>query len=74
MKKLGLRSLLICTVHDSILVDAYKDEKETICKLMTYVFADMNSNFKKVFGVDFNLPLKGEISVGPTWADMTDWN
>lgn len=73
MKKLGLRSLLICTVHDSILVDAFMDEMETICKLMTYVFADMNSNFKKVFGVDFNLPLKGEISVGPTWADMTEW-
>jgi DNA polymerase I-like protein with 3'-5' exonuclease and polymerase domains len=70
MRKLNLKSLLTCTVHDSILLDAFNEEKDIICKLIKYVFTDLNSNFKRIFGVDFTLPLKGEISIGTNWGDM----
>lgn len=72
MKKEGLKSLLICTVHDSIVVDAVPDEVDRICQLMFSVFDDIPSNFKKLFGVEFNLPMRAEVSVGPNWEETKE--
>ncbi len=72
MKKAGLKSLLICTVHDSIVVDAPKEEAKHIVRLMNDVFDDIPLNFKKLFGVEFNLPLRCEISIGDNWGDMLE--
>lgn len=72
MKKAGLKSLLICTVHDSIVVDGPKDEVKQIISLMMDVFRDIPLNFKRLFGVEFNLPIRCEISIGENWGDMTE--
>lgn len=70
MKKLNLQSLLVCTVHDSILIDAFENEKDIIFNLIEDVFRDLPHNFKRVFGVDFNLPLRCETSIGKDWGNM----
>lgn len=72
MKKLRLKSLLICTVHDSIVVDAPQEEAMQVCKLMFDVFDDIPSNFKRLFGVEFNLPMRCEVSIGNNWEDTTE--
>jgi DNA polymerase I-like protein with 3'-5' exonuclease and polymerase domains len=63
---------LINTVHDSIIVDF--DEKlcdnNSIVKLVDGCFTDVPLNFKKLFGVDFNLPMRVECQVGPNWGNM----
>jgi DNA polymerase I-like protein with 3'-5' exonuclease and polymerase domains len=63
---------LINTVHDSIIVDF--DEKlcdnNSIVKLVDDCFTDIPLNFKKLFGVNFNLPMRVECQVGSNWGNM----
>ncbi len=74
LKQAGLISLFICTVHDSILIDAPQEEVATVCKLMYDVFRDIPKNFFRLFNVKFNLPMAVEIQTGKTWGDMIDVN
>ena len=63
---------LINTVHDSIILDY--DEKvcdnNSIVSLVDKCFTDIPANFKKLFGVDFNLPMRVECQIGPNWGNM----
>lgn len=73
LKKLNFKDcLLVNTVHDSIVVDC--DEKTTdVEKLITTmheVFDDLPANFKKMFGVEFNVPMECETMVGLDWENM----
>jgi DNA polymerase I-like protein with 3'-5' exonuclease and polymerase domains len=74
MHRANLKSLLVCTVHDSILTDGPKAEAKKVCQLMNDVFRDIPSNFKRVFGVEFNLPVRCEISIGDSWGEMNEVN
>lgn len=61
MKALKLKSVLINTIHDSIVLDICPEEWYTICTMLEEVFADIPKNFEKLFGIPFNLPMKCEI-------------
>ena len=68
MRKLRLKSLLVSTVHDSILSDCPSSELEVMIQLYKDVFKDIPKNFERLFGVEFNLPMKVELEVGATWG------
>ena len=73
LKKLNFPNcLLVNTVHDSIVVDC--DERTTdiplLVETMHQVFEDLPLNFKKLFGVEFNVPMAAECQVGSNWEDM----
>jgi DNA polymerase-1 len=72
-RKLGLKALLISTVHDSIVVDCPDDEVDIVCQLFHDVFRDIPENFKRMFGVGFNLPMTAEVLIGKTMGDMKEW-
>ncbi len=63
---------LIKTVHDSIIVDFDSKvcDNISIVKIVDQCFTDIPLNFKKLFGVEFNLPMRVECQVGPTWGNM----
>ena len=63
---------LINTVHDSIIVDFDSKvcDNISIVKIVDQCFTDIPANFKKLFGVEFNLPMRVECQVGPTWGNM----
>ena len=67
--------LLINTVHDDIEIDVANDPNlcYTICLLMKNVFMDIPKNFYKLYGVEFNIPLEGEISFGQNLKMMKEW-
>lgn len=74
LKKLNFKDcLLVNTVHDSIVVDC--DEKTTdvdkVIMTMHEVFDDLPANFKKMFGVEFNVPMAAEVQIGYNWEEMT---
>ena len=64
MRAMGLKSLLINTVHDSIVFDALDNEVATIVKLLKEVFRDLPSKIERIFKVNFNLEINVEILVG----------
>jgi DNA polymerase I-like protein with 3'-5' exonuclease and polymerase domains len=74
MHQANLKSLLVCTVHDSILTDGPKEETKKVCQLMHDVYRDIPLNFKRLFGVEFNLPVRCEISIGDNWGEMNEVN
>ena len=67
-----LRSKLICTVHDSIVLDSPTEEIEEVCKIAKEVWEDIPRNFDRVFGVKFDLPLRVDIKVGKDWGNLEE--
>ena len=74
LKKLGYgdKFLLVNTVHDSIILDfdARYCDLNVLSNLFHSVFKDLPSNFEKMFGVEFNVPMACEIQYGNNWSDM----
>jgi len=64
MRAMGLKSLLINTIHDSIVLDVVANEVATIVKLLKEVFRDVPSNIERIFKVKFELETTIEILVG----------
>lgn len=68
-----LRSKLILTVHDSIVVDAHPDEIESVKKVLTWAMCDVTKEVKKRF--DYTMAfdtLRIEIAIGPNWLQMEE--
>jgi len=68
----GIKGEAINTVHDSIVCDVPSVEIERVARLFHTVFDDLPSNFYKVFGVEFNLPLRCEVKAGPNMLEMEE--
>jgi hypothetical protein len=71
-KRQGLRGLFISTVHDSIVADVEDVEQEAWIKLFDEVFRDLPSLVTQAYGVEWNIPMLGEVSVGPNMLDLTE--
>jgi DNA polymerase I-like protein with 3'-5' exonuclease and polymerase domains len=67
---------LINTVHDSIILDFDPKvwDNNSIVKIVEKCFNDVPDNFKRLFGHDFNLPMRVECEIGPTWGNMETVN
>lgn len=72
-KAAGFSGKLISTIHDSIVVDVPKEEVEAVCIMFEEVFNDIPLNYKRIFGVEFPLPCRCEVSYGPNKLDLTTW-
>ena len=71
-KDSGINGLQVNTVHDSIVCDVHEKDVIKTAELMHAVFKDLPANFKKVFGVEFNLPLLCEVQAGSNMKQLTD--
>lgn len=65
------RVQFVSTVHDSIVLDTHDELVRPIHQMVMGVFHDIPSNFRALFGVDLNLPIQAEISVGNNLLDLT---
>lgn len=66
------KALLVCTVHDSILVDTPSQHVDEIVKLCYKTFEDFPEYWEKLFGCKWNVPLKCEVQIGPNWGNMKE--
>jgi DNA polymerase-1 len=72
LKASGLKALPVSSVHDSIVVDCPEEEVSRIVELYSEAFDVAPKLFKQWFNVEFNLPLRCEISVGPNMDQLTE--
>jgi len=72
MKEKGVKSLLINTVHDSIVVDGHPDEIQTMTKILDRATKDVIESLYEFYNVEFNVPLDTELKVGPNWLEMQE--
>lgn len=69
MKEEGVKSLIVNTVHDSVVVDVYPGEEKIMAKLMYDTFNGIVDNMKVRWDIDFNVPLDVEIKMGDNWLN-----
>ena len=70
--KYKLKSVLVSTIHDSITSDSPDNEVEIVKEIFLDIFKDLPKNITKAYGIPWNLPMCGEVSVGPNLKCLTE--
>lgn len=69
MRAIGLKSMMVGQVHDSILVDVYPGEEDKVSYLVKQTMENAGAIAKRDYGVDFDVPLACDVELGYTWGD-----
>jgi DNA polymerase-1 len=72
LKQSGMASLLISTIHDSIVADCPENEVEAVGRILNQAVEDVPMLCKQVYGYDFSLPMTAEVQYGPNKKNMLD--
>ena len=66
----NIKSMLINTVHDSVVADIHPEEEDIAINLMQKGSANVINSLKELYGIEFNVPLDTEIKIGENWLDL----
>ncbi len=66
----GMRTRLINTVHDSIIIDAHPGEVESVLNKLKKACDGITQSINQRYNIDFNVPLDYEIKKGHNWLDL----
>ena len=72
-KAQNLRSKIILTVHDSIVVDTHPDEIDQVKSILTEAMTRVGEESEKLFNYKIVVPLDIEISGGINWLDQEEY-
>jgi len=70
MRKDNLQSVIVNSVHDSIVIDTYPDEEELVRTAIYNTEQQLREVFLQKFEVDFNVPLELDCKIGNNWMDL----
>jgi DNA polymerase I-like protein with 3'-5' exonuclease and polymerase domains len=68
--KKGIKSLIINTVHDSVVIDVYPGEEDLVSKLTYKAMADVTKTFEDYYGVKWSVPFGVDLEIGNNWLQM----
>jgi len=68
--KHNLKSMLINTVHDSVVADIHPDEETQMVAVMREGAAKVIESLKNIYNIDFNVPLDTEVKIGYDWLNL----
>ena len=71
-KAAKLKSLLVLTVHDSICIDCFPGEEDTVYRLVKDAMQGVSEEAYERWGYKFVLPLDVEVSSGTNWYEQTE--
>jgi len=63
---------IINTVHDSIILDVHKKWVGAVADIVKYEMEKGGDYLNETFDIGFDLPLRAEISWGPSWGRQTE--
>lgn len=66
------KCLMVNTVHDSIVFDVHKDVLHKAATIIKTTLEKAPAYFEDTFKTPFTLPLKVELSYGPSWGELED--
>ena len=67
-----MKSCVVNTVHDSIVVDVHPDEEKAVIEVINNTNKDLSDLIAFRWGITFNVPLLLEAKIGPNWLDTKD--
>ena len=68
----NVKSLLVNTVHDSIVVDAHPDEIKLMTDILDKATRNVIDSLYNFYKIEFNVPLDTELKIGYNWLDMQE--
>lgn len=74
LRKEKIPHLFVSTVHDSLDIDCETCYTSSIAKIVKQAIGDIPTNFERLFGVPFDLPVSCEIGYGPKLSELTPFN
>lgn len=63
--KYKLQSKLVNSVHDSVVADCIEKEVQAVSEIFLDVFKELPKRVSQAYDINWNLPMMGEILVGP---------
>jgi len=72
MKEKNMKSVLINTVHDSIVVDIFPTEEEDVIDIFTKGANRVIPALKERYDINFNIPLDIEMKIGYDWLNLNE--
>ena len=73
MRKRQLKSMIVNSVHDSIVIDAYPNEEGEVKDCILKVEQSIRHQFLVKFQVDFDVPLIMDCKIGKNWMDLEEY-
>ena len=67
-----MKSCIVNTVHDSIVIDVHPEEKNQVIFLINQTNKALPNLILERWGIDFNVPLLLEAKIGSNWLDTKD--
>ena len=67
-----VKSLLINTLHDSVLIDVHPNEEDMIIDIVKKGARNVVPMMKEHYDIDFNVPLDTDVKVGYNWLEMRE--
>ena len=74
MREKKLKSLIVNSVHDSIVIDTYPDEQERVKDCIIEAEQRIREQFQTKFEVDFDIPLIMECKMGENWMELQEYS
>ena len=69
---MSMRSKVVNSVHDSMVIDIHPYEKDQVIEIINTLNMDLNEIIYKYYKVKMNVPLLLEAKIGPNWLDTKD--
>ena len=68
----NLKSCIVNSVHDSIVIDVHPTEEQQVLSIMRTVNSILKQLIQMQFKIEFNVPLKLDVKLGDNWLDTKD--
>lgn len=66
------KSIVINTVHDSIVLDVFPGEEELVARITHDAMTGVDKVFEELYNVKWDVPLAVDVEIGKNWLDMQD--
>ena len=67
-----LKSCIVNTVHDSIVIDVHPNETQQVIDIISETNDVLKNIIDKQWDINFNVPLMLEAKIGKNWLDTKD--
>ena len=67
-----MQSMLVNSVHDSVVIDVHPDEEHGVIALIDQINSNLKSIIDDKFSINFNVPLLLEAKIGVNWLDQQE--
>ena len=67
-----LHSVVVNSVHDSVVIDIHPDEVDTVIKIIEDMNTGLTDLVADTYEVQMNVPLLLEAKIGPNWLEQKD--